>query len=128
MKHFSKTAFLSLAMTALAVGCVAEGDEAQEAHQATEQAVINPGESAQVVESSAGESLTMPGGPTMLGVLEGQFKIKRNGVWSTVGRGLYMNVAEASCISPGRIAAPPGNVLYSRSSHVKWYEWSSWVE
>ena len=126
MKHFSKTLFLGLAMTALAVGCVTEGDETPEAQATTEQAVINPGENAQIVESTAGELLTMPGGPTMLGVLEGQFRIKRSGAWSIVGRGLYTNVAEGACISPGRTASIPGRVVYAGSSHIKWYDWSTW--
>lgn len=104
-------------------GCIAE--EAED-HGATTQALINPGEAAQTVEVASGETLSMPNGPTTLGVLEGVFQVKIAGVWSTVGSGLYHNVSEAACVTRGRTMSLASKVLYSRISHVKWYDWSTW--
>jgi hypothetical protein len=111
---------LLTAAAAFGIGCVTEADEG-----ATEQALINPGESAQVIEARAGESLTVTNGAE-LGVLEGVFRIKVGGAWSTVGPGLYQNVTEAKCVSIGRIASLPGRVLMAGTDHTHWSEWSKW--
>jgi hypothetical protein len=109
------------ACAAVAAACVEGSPEESSASQD----IINPGEAAEVVEAGAGETLTVTGG-VKLGVLEGTFRIKVGGAWSTVGAGLYSNVTEAACVSPGRIAAPPGRVLMSRTWHTHWTEWSKW--
>jgi hypothetical protein len=120
----SKRWMIALGLAACAAGTAACIDEVADETSASQE-IINPGEAAEVVEAGAGETLTVTGG-VKLGVLEGTFRIKVGGAWSTVGKGLYSNVTEASCVSPGRISAPPGRVLMSRTWHTHWTEWSTW--
>lgn len=116
-------AAITLFTGAFISGCIAE--EAED-HGATTQALINPGEAAQAVEVAAGETLSMPNGPTTLGVMEGVFRVKIGGAWSTVGSGLYHNVSEAACVTRGRTMSLASKILYSRTTHIHWGDWSTW--
>lgn len=112
---------LGLVAWGATAACVEEGPDESRAAQL----IINPGEGAEVVEAGAGETMTVASG-AKLGILEGTFRIKVGGAWSTVGAGLYTNVTEAACVAPGRISSLPGRVLMSRTWHTHWTEWSTW--